>query len=280
MSIAGGMHLAVERGREVGCDVIQVFVKNNNQWKCKPLTEQDCELFKDALKHNNISNPIAHASYLINLATPDDGLWHKSIDALVIEWKRCELLGIEGLVVHPGAHTDSTPQAGLERIAAASQQCIQQVKPKKCNLLLENTAGQGTCLGWQFSELGWLIREISSPHLGVCLDTCHAFAAGYDFRSASGLKAMLTELEKHEVSQRIHAIHINDSKRECGSRVDRHEHIGLGAIGEDGMKRFIRSAMFRKLPMYLETAKGTDESSGEDWDKINLATLRRLASVK
>ncbi len=280
MSIAGGLHLAVERARDAGCDVLQVFTKNNNQWNCKPLTDGDCTAFQDALRNLNIGAPIAHASYLINLGSPDKQLWNKSVEALVVEWQRCEQLQLEGLVVHPGAHTTATAEQGLASVARGVQRAIERVSPRHCRLLLENTAGQGSCLGWQIEHLGWLLGEIDSPHVGVCWDTCHALAAGYDFRTAKGLKAMLAELEAAEVLPVIAAIHVNDSKKDCGSRVDRHEHIGRGFIGEEGFRRFLRAAPLRSVPRYLETPKGTDEETGQDWDVLNLAVLRRLATGK
>ncbi len=280
MSIAGGLHLAAERASQAGCDVLQIFTKNNNQWQRKPLSDEDCAQFVDAMSKYSLSAPIAHASYLINLASPDATLWQKSLDALVIEWQRCEQLQLEGLVVHPGAHTTSSAEQGQQRIADAVQSAIGAVKPKHCRLLLENTAGQGSCLGWQIEQLAWLLTAIDSPHVGICWDTCHALAAGYDFRTAKGLKELISQLETTQVLERISAIHINDSKKECGTRVDRHEHIGLGFIGPDGMQRFLRSAPFKSLPMYLETPKGIDEESGLDWDVKNLATLRRLSTSR
>lgn len=280
MSIAGGLHLAAERARQAGCEVLQIFTKNNNQWQCKPLSDADCAQFVDAVRKSSLSGPIAHASYLINLASPDTALWQKSLDALIVEWQRCEQLQLEGLVVHPGAHTTSTVEQGQQRIADAVQSAIGTVNPKHCRLLLENTAGQGSCLGWQIEQLAWLLTAIDSPHVGICWDTCHALAAGYDFRTAKGLKELIGQLETAQLLQHISAIHINDSKKECGTRVDRHEHIGLGFIGLDGMQRFLRSSAFKSLPMYLETPKGIDEESGLDWDVKNLATLRRLSTLR
>lgn len=296
VSCQGGLLKAADRASQAGCDCIQIFVssprqwptpescipvspltKVNDQWDRKPLGKDDCAAFRRALKTLEINAPIAHTSYLINLASPDDALWRKSLDALVVEWQRGEQLKLEGLVVHPGAHTTSTPDAGLQRIAKAVTEALQIVAPKRCRLLLENTAGQGSCLGWQIEQLGWLLAQIASSRVGVCWDTCHALAAGYDFRTAKGHKEMTTLLQQHAVLEHIRAIHVNDSKKDCGSRVDRHEHIGLGFVGEDGFRRFLRSSAFKGIPMYLETPKGTDEESGQDWDVRNLATLRRLA---
>jgi deoxyribonuclease IV len=281
MSVAGGLHLAFDRALAVGCDVLQIFTKNNNQWNCKPISDTDATLFESSWKESGIGATIAHTSYLINVASPDDALWQKSLDALIVEWQRAEQLKIEGLVMHPGAHLKSTAEEGLERVAKAIDAAIASVRPKYCRLLLENTAGQGSCLGHQIEQLGWLLKAAKKPqHVGVCWDTCHALAAGYDFRTAAGMKAMVAELEKHVGLENLRAVHINDSKKDCGSRVDRHEHIGLGFIGEAGFKRFLASPTFKNLPMYLETAKEKDEASGEEWDVINLRKLRELCKKK
>lgn len=277
MSVAGGLDLAIDRAVEASCDVMQIFTKNNNQWNCKPISDADAALFETTWKESGIGATIAHTSYLINVASPDNSLWQKSLDALVVEWQRAEQLKLEGLVMHPGAHLKSTAQEGLERVAKAVDLAIGSVRPKYCRLLLENTAGQGTCLGHQIEQLGWLLEAVKQPrHVGVCWDTCHALAAGYDFRTAAGMKAMVAELEKHVGLENLRAVHVNDSKKDCGSRVDRHEHIGFGFVGEAGFKRFLASAAFKGLPMYLETAKEIDEASGEDWDVINLRKLREL----
>ena len=276
-SIAGGLHLAVERAQEVGCDVVQIFTKNNNQWNCKPITETDAKLFAEALERTGIGAAIAHASYLINLASPDEELWKKSLDALIVEWQRAEQLKLDGLVVHPGAHMKATPEEGMQRVVQAVNRASESVAPRSCRLLLENTAGQGSCLGHSIEQLSEMLRGIQKPeHVGVCWDTCHALAAGYDFRTAAGLKSMVNQLEEKVGLANLRAVHINDSKKDCGSRVDRHEHIGHGFIGEAGFKRFLACSAFKNLPMYLETAKEKDDATGEEWDVINLRTLRRL----
>ena len=278
MSVAGGLYRAVERAAEAGCDVVQIFTKNNNQWNCKPLTDAECSQWSKSLVQYGIGCPIAHTSYLINPAAVDAALFDKSIEALAEEWQRCEQLQIGGLVMHPGAHTTATAEEGMERVVQAIEQVIERVKPTCCKLLLENTAGQGSCLGWCVEQLAWLLERLPKKHLGICWDTCHALAAGYDFRTAKGMKELTALLEKHDLLQRIEAVHINDSKKDCGTRVDRHEHIGRGFIGEEGFRRFLKSAAFKAIPMYLETPKGTDEESGEDWDVLNLQTLRRLVA--
>lgn len=293
-SIAGGFHKAFEEAKRVGCDCMQIFVtqprrwptnpnqsdvvpEQGNQGNCKPISDTDAELFAKTWKESGIGATIAHTSYLINVASPDDALWQKSLNALIVEWQRAEQLKIEGLVMHPGAHLKATAEEGLERVAKAVDAAIASVQPKYCRLLFENTAGQGSCLGHQIEQLGWLLKAVKKPqHVGVCWDTCHALAAGYDFRTAAGMKSMVAELEKHVGLENLRAVHINDSKKDCGSRVDRHEHIGLGFIGDAGFKRFLTSPAFKNLPMYLETAKEKDEVSGEDWDVINLRKLREL----
>lgn len=278
MSVAGGLHTGIERAVVVGCDCLQIFTKNNNQWKCADLTDEAIALFHSTLASSGLPAPIAHTSYLINLASPSDELWQKSIDALEVEWSRAERLHLSGLVMHPGAHMTSTAEAGLARIVQAIDTVVDRVGPRHCRLLLENTAGQGSCLGWQFEQLGWLLQNVARPqHAGVCFDTCHAFAAGYDFSTPARLKAMWQAFDDHIGLQHLRAVHINDSKKGLGSRVDRHEHIGKGAIGEAAMRLFVRSAPVKLLPMFLETPKGVDADSGEDLDTQNLATLRRLA---
>ena len=298
-SISGGYYKAIEEAQRLGCDCMQMFVspprkwptnpnssevvpargstETNNQRNCKPISDGEAEQFGQVWKKSGIGATIAHTSYLINVASPDESLWQKSLDALVIEWQRAEQLKIEGLVMHPGAHMKATPEEGLERVARAIDAAIEVVKPKHCRLLFENTAGQGSCLGHHIEHLGWLLKAVAkSNHVGVCWDTCHALAAGYDFRTAAGMKAMLAELEQHEVLEHLRAVHINDSKKDCGTRVDRHEHIGHGFVGEAGFKRFLAATAFKNLPMYLETPKEKDEASGEEWDVINLRTLRAL----
>ena len=278
VSAAGGLFKAVERAVNVGCDCIQVFTKNNNQWKAKPLTDQDVQKWKDAFAESNLSDPIAHASYLINLASPKDDLFQKSIDALVIELERANQLELVGLVVHPGAFTDSSEQAGLNRIVDAVAEVLARVEPGSCRLLPENTAGQGTCLGHRFDQLAFMLDGVGDDQrVGICLDTCHAFAAGYEINTADGFAAMSAEIQDLLPAGSITALHLNDSKKPLGSRVDRHEHIGRGEIGLDGFRYLFQDPVLSELPGYLETEKGTDEESGEDWDVINLRVLRGLA---
>lgn len=278
MSIAGGYFKAIEAAAELSMDVCQLFTKNNNQWAAKPITTADVDLFQNSLKTTHITNPLSHASYLINLASPKDDLWEKSIEAMVIEWQRAEQLGLDGVVMHPGAFVDSSQEQGMLRIVEGIQRVHRIVQPGTSWLLLENTAGQGSCLGWSMEQMAWLIeRTGEAMQVGMCLDTCHVHAAGYDLSSIEGFKAWERECKKLGLLESIRALHVNDSKKECGSRVDRHEHIGHGTIGVEGFRRVLRHRLLKKLPMYLETDKG-DNDEGEAWDAVNLRVLRELAA--
>lgn len=275
-SIAGGYYKAIEEAHSVGCECVQIFTKNNNQWKAKPITEDEVHKFRTKLDELEIVQPLSHASYLINLASPDDELWNKSIEAMVIEWQRAEQLGLIGVVVHPGAFVSSNEQAGLLRIRKALPKIYKLAKPKSSFLLLENTAGQGSCLGWNMEQLGYLLEESGADlKVGVCIDSCHAHSAGYDLSTPAGLKKLIAEGTQYNVLEHVRAIHLNDSKREAGSRVDRHEHIGFGTLTLEGIQRFIKHKAFKNLPMYLETEKG-DAEDGRPWDVVNLETVRGL----
>lgn len=278
VSAAGGLDHAVARAIDVGCDCLQVFTKNNNQWRAKALSKQEVRDWLQAFGASNLTHPIAHASYLINLASPKDDLFKKSIDALVVELERGNLLQLEGLVVHPGAFTESSEEAGLDRIVDAVCEVLGRVQAGTCRLLLENTAGQGSCLGYTFEQLAQMLDGIDGgQRVGICLDTCHAFAAGYALHTKKGFQAMRQEIDDLLPESSIRALHLNDSKKPLGSRVDRHEHIGQGEIGLEGFRLVLHDPVLGKLPGYLETEKGTDEASGEDWDVINLRVLRSLA---
>lgn len=278
MSIAGGLHKAIEAAAALGMETVQIFTKNSNQWACKPLEEAQLRQWADSLSQHGLIAPVAHASYLINLAAPAEDLWNKSVEALIVEWRRADALQLEGLVVHPGAYTTSDEPTGLERIAAGVQRAIEAVEPQHCTLLLENTAGQGSCLGHSFRQLGQLVERIDGGDaIGVCLDTCHAFAAGYGINEPSEFRAMMQEIDGELPAGAIRALHLNDSKKPRGSRVDRHEHIGRGEIGDAGFQLVMSDPVLSQLPGYLETPKGTDEESGEDWDAINLRRLRQIA---
>ena len=275
MSAAGGCFKAVEIAHRCGCDCVQVFTKNNNQWRAKELTDQEVQSFRDALKKHNITHPIAHDSYLINLAAPDEELWRKSVEAFRIELLRAERLGIPFVVTHPGSYTTSSEEAGLKRIIAALDEIHAQTRGIRACCLLENTAGQGTNLGWKFEHLAAILDGVRNPEqLGVCIDTCHTFAAGYPLVERKDYLATMRKLDQIVGLSLVRAFHVNDSKRELGSRVDRHEHIGEGKMGLEPFRHLLNDRRFRKVPMYLETHKG--QRDGVELDVINLGTLRSL----
>ena len=277
MSIAGGLEKSVQRARQATCDCLQLFTKNNNQWRARELGDTEADRFRKALIQENIAAPIAHSSYLINLASPDPALWKKSVDAFVQELLRIEKLGIRYLVQHPGAFTTSSEPDGLKRISEALDEADRQTAGLQAGCLLENTAGQGSNLGWKFEHLAWIMDHVQNPdRLGICIDTCHAFAAGYPMQTRKDYLATIRQLNQTVGTEAVKAFHLNDSKREFGSRVDRHDHIGQGHLGTEPFRHLLNDRRFRSVPMYLETPKGNDPVSGEDWDLINLRTLRDL----
>ena len=275
MSIAGGYYKAVEEAYRCGCECVQIFTKNNNQWRAKPITETDIQEFRSKLKELNIGHPISHSSYLINLASPKPELWKKSVAAFIVELERAEALGIPYVVLHPGAFVDSSEAQGIRRVIRALDQVHRSLKGIAAQSLLETTAGQGTNLGWQFDQLARMLDGVREPErLGVCLDTCHVFAAGYSMDTEKAYKKTMRELNQTIGVKRVRAFHLNDSRRELGSRVDRHEHIGRGHMGLEPFRWLLADRRFRKIPMYLETPKGTEK--GQPLDTINLNTLRKL----
>ena len=299
-SIAGGYHKAVESGVETGCAVIQVFTKNTNQWRGKPIAPEEARQFREAVAASGVGCPLVHDSYLINLASPQETLWKRSIDALIDEVQRAAVLGIPWVVAHPGAYTTSSEEQGLKRIVAGLEVVLGQssrhtpcaVRPAipaagveawcpvpatVTGILLETTAGQGTTLGWRFEHLAAILAGVKDDsRLGVCFDTCHVFAAGYKISTRSDYRATMKQFDKLIGLDRIRAFHLNDSVKGCGSRVDRHAHIGRGSIGPEAFGWLLRDRRFRNVPMILETPKG--EKDGVNWDIINLETLRGLAS--
>lgn len=274
-SIAGGYYKAVEIARRVGCDCVQIFTKNNNQWRAKELTDDDVARFGDALKTLGITHPLAHDSYLINLASPDRALWRRSVDAFVVELRRADRLGVPYVVTHPGSYTTSSEAAGIKAIVRALDEVHRQTRGIKSQCLLETTAGQGSNLGWRFEQLAAILDGVKNPdRLGVCFDTCHVFAAGYAMGTEKEYKATMRELNKTVGVKLVRAFHLNDSVKPLGSRVDRHAHIGRGQMGKEPFRFLLNDRRFRKVPMYLETPKGQEK--GKDLDTINLRTLRRL----
>lgn len=274
-SIAGGTPRAVERGIAAGCRVVQIFVKNNNRWVGKTIEESEAREFRTAARRAGFAHVAAHTSYLINLASPSAELRRQSVAALADEILRCHALGIWDLVLHPGAHCGEGESSGVARIAASLDEAFQRTEMTRVRVLLETAAGQGSCVGHRFEHLRDILGAERSPHrLAVCLDTCHVHAAGYDLTTPEGYERTIEAFDRTVGLARLRAIHVNDSKKPRGSRVDRHEHIGKGAIGRRGFRNLMTDRRLAAIPKFLETPK--DETL--EADRRNLATLRRLAS--
>lgn len=275
-SIAGGFENAFVTGVAVECDCLQVFVKNQRQWRAPQLSEAQVAAFKAAWRGTGLDPVVGHASYLVNLASPDRTLRRRSIDAMVDELERCEALGVAALIFHPGSYITGTLEGGIKRVAKSMDEVHRRRAGYDTMILLETTAGQGTSIGYRFEHLAAIIASVSKPErLGICLDTCHLFAAGYDFRKASDYVAMIEELDHVIGMAQVGCIHLNDSKRRLGSRIDRHEHIGKGKIGKQGFAHFVNDSRWTGIPMIIETPKGKD-GRGADLDKVNLKRLRSL----
>ncbi|RLC96865.1 MAG: deoxyribonuclease IV [Chloroflexi bacterium] len=274
-SIGGGLHKAFERARSVGCDAMQIFVKSNRSWAVKPLTEEEITRFQARAEETGIHPVVAHSSYLLNLGTPKETLWQKSRDTLIIELQRCEALGVPWLVLHPGSHVGSGEEAGLARAAQGLGEVHAATAGFRAQILLETTAGQGTNMGYNFEQLAWLLEHTpQGERLGICLDTCHVFAAGYELRTPAGYDETMMAFEQIIGLERLKALHLNDSKNELGSRKDRHEHIGKGHIGLEGFRLLLNDPRLTDLPGLLETPKSDDLHE----DRENLALLRSLQS--
>lgn len=273
MSIAGGVHKALERGASIGCEAIQIFTKNTNQWVARPLDSEDVRMFRAQRRSLGIDPIVAHAAYLINLASPDDALWERSLEAFIIELRRCVELEIPGLVVHPGAHRGADVEEALGRVARALDKAFQAVPEQGLQVWLETTAGQGSGLGYRFEQLRGILEWIGVPErVGFCFDTAHVAAAGYDIRTPAGCAETLRSFDTLLGLDRLRVFHLNDSRREVGSRVDRHQHIGKGTLGLEPFRMILNDARFAGLPMLLETPKGQDLAE----DVENLRLLRSL----
>jgi deoxyribonuclease IV len=284
LSIAGGLPRAVDRARASKCEALQIFTKSAGQWRARTLPGDEIELFREKAAHAGIPI-VAHNSYLINIAAADATLRARSIVALGEELDRAEALGLDALVMHPGAFTSGTEAEGLRLIAAGIAAVLAE-RPAACaRLLLEHTAGQGTTLGHRFEHLAEIIERLEgTPRVGVCLDTCHLVSAGYDICSADGYEQTFAAFDRIVGIDRIAAFHLNDSKKPCGSRVDRHEHIGKGCLGLEPFRRILNDARFTGLPMMLETPKletpeSRRRSDADPWDMRNLRTLRKLVGT-
>jgi deoxyribonuclease-4 len=282
LSIAGGLPRAVDRAEASGCAALQIFTKSAGQWRAREIPPEEIALFRRRVRQTGIRPVVAHNSYLINLAAADPALRTKSIEALCEELDRAEALGLDGLVMHPGSYTSGTEAAGLRLIADGLARIFDARPEARTRLLLEHTAGQGTNLGHRFEHLAEIIERLNgSRRVGVCLDTCHLIAAGYDICSASGYEETFRQFGRTVGFSRLKVFHFNDSKKPCGSRVDRHEHIGKGCLGLAPFRRILNDPRFAKLPMLLETPKAdtpqTRKASDIDpLDRMNLDVLRSL----
>lgn len=275
MSIAGGVQRAIERGASVGCQAIQIFLKSNVQWAAKPYAAEEVRAFRDAQSASGIAPVFAHSCYLINLGATDATTYARSVAALVDEIRRADQLGVPFIVMHPGSHLGQGEAAGLRQVASALKKILKLTTGCAAKVALETTAGQGTNLGYRFEHLAEIIeRADGNSRLAVCADTCHLFAAGYDIRTAKGGEKVFGELGRIVGFDRLVALHLNDSKGDFGSRLDRHEHIGKGKIGREGFRWIVNDARLRRLPMVLETPKGEDLKE----DAANLRLLRSLIS--
>jgi deoxyribonuclease-4 len=277
MSIRGGLSRAVERAGEVDATALQIFVKSSRQWAAAPLARAETLAFRRAVGRSGLDDALlAHACYLVNLASPDPVVWRRSIAAVRDELARCARLGIPYLVLHPGSHLGTGEAAGLERVARALDRLLApRGRPAAAGpaILLEITAGQGACLGHRFEHLRRILElTAAEPRLGVCFDTCHAHAAGYGLEHAADYRATFDAFERLVGCARIRAFHLNDSRGARASRVDRHAHIGQGSVGLAGFKRLLNDPRFAAVPMVIETPK--DDDLGQD--RLNLAALRRL----
>jgi deoxyribonuclease-4 len=276
MSIRDGASMAIERARSIRCTAMQIFVKNNMQWFARPLTREEIRAFLNHVQRGQLLSVFGHANYLINLAATNPQFHANSIRALAEELVRADQLELPFLVLHPGAHLGAGEEAGLEKIVDSVDVVFRGIPKVRTKIALEITAGQGSCIGHRFEHLAHIIANVHEPErLRVCLDTAHLFAAGYDIGSEAGVRKIFREFDRVIGRSSLVAIHVNDSKTDRGSRVDRHEHIGKGRIGLDAFRFIMRSPRFRKIPKVLETPKGKDLAE----DVVNLKTLRGLAGT-
>jgi len=275
LSIQGGVAKAVERARAIRAECLQIFLKSPTQWRFGPLSDETVGRFRAAASEAGLAPIVGHASYLVNLASPDRTLQQRSRRCVLEEWDRSERLGLDGLVLHPGAHMGGGEAKGLQRIARALDWLHGRRPDRTCPILLETTAGAGTVLCGRLEHLATLIESSDAgPRLGVCIDTCHLWVAGYDVRSRAGLDKTLGRLDETVGLERVAVVHANDAKGERGSHLDRHDHIGRGTIGREGFRRLVTHPALSHLPFILETPK--EGPRGRRMDPVNLRTLRRL----
>jgi len=275
MSISGGLHLAIDRAVTAGCSVLQIFTRNSNQWKGKPVSDADAALFRTKFDSSGLREVISHDIYLINLASPPGEMRDKSLAAFRDELETCARLGINKIVMHPGSHLTDSPQNGLARVVEAFDQLFYEVPQFEGRVLIETTAGQGSNLGRTFEELAAIISGSRYPEkFGVCFDTCHTFAAGYDIATEEGYRDSMEQFDRLIGLDRLDCFHLNDSKKGLGSRVDRHDHIGQGTLGLNPFRFILNDSRFTGVPKILETPKGDND----EMDAVNIALLRGLVA--
>lgn len=272
VSIAGGMAKAFSRAEAIEAAAIQIFTRNASRWQAPPLLESTIADFRAAREKSHVRYVAAHSSYLINLASPDPLQRNRSVATFLDEMERCRLLGIDALVIHPGSHKGEGVSSGLTTLCR-SFEFIGRQHDCGVTILLENTAGQGAALGAQIEELAWVLDRFDYRRFGICLDTCHAFVAGYDISSSPGYEQMMEQIDRLIGLERLQLFHLNDSKKPLGSRIDRHEHVGQGLIGAEGFRRLMQDKRFVHCPKITETPPG--EKNCHDLE--NLALLRQLA---
>jgi deoxyribonuclease-4 len=273
LSIAGGLERALERGRDLDCDAVQLFLKNQRQWAARPLGDAEVRAFRAARRATGLRTVFAHASYLINLAAPAEPAWRQAVDAFTDELERAEALGLEFVVLHPGSALGADRGAGLHRVVAALDEVTRRTAGARVRIALENTAGAGQVLGRTFAELGAILVRAARPErLGICVDTCHLWAAGYDIRTAAGWEQAVAECAAEVGLGRVLAFHVNDALAARGSGLDRHQHIGRGFLGLAPFRRLVNDPRFARVPKVLETPKEPEPTA----DRRNLARLRRL----
>jgi deoxyribonuclease-4 len=276
MSVAGGLSLAFERVQSIDTNTMQIFTKNQTRWEQKPTPPEEITRWYAAQAATGIGPVVSHAAYLINLGSPDDALWERSVNAMADELARAEELSLLGVVVHPGGHMGRGEEAGIARIAAGLNRAHALTPGLRTLTLLETTAGQGTHLGYRFEQLRAILDAVEEPaRIGFCVDTCHVFAAGYDIRTPETYVATMSELDRTLGLDRVKCFHFNDSKKDLGSRVDRHDHIGVGLLGLATFGYFLNDPRLAQIPMILETPKSEDMHE----DVENLAQLRSLMEL-
>ncbi len=278
-SIAGGLIQAVFLAKSYRSTALQIFSKNANQWSGKAISDAEARLFREGVTEAGLRFVVSHDSYLINLGSAKEDLFEKSVHAFVDELQRAELLGLSGVVTHPGAHLDSTPEEALLRVVTGLNMAHKRTQGFQVKTLIETTAGQGTSLGWRAEQIGWILDKVDQPErVAVCLDTCHLFASGYGMAPGEELETTISQLDSGFGLKNIKLIHTNDSKKPKGSRVDRHAHIGQGHIGMVHLQAFVMHPKLAHLPLILETPKEKNEA-GEEMDEVNLRLIEGFQTM-